>query len=101
MAASLPRSTASYSSTLPPRARARGASTPCSRTGSSIALHRRKFAALAGSALLAPELTRGQAGWKGDKPITVYNPFAAGGGTDIHIRLLGETAGPKLGQQII
>jgi tripartite-type tricarboxylate transporter receptor subunit TctC len=64
-------------------------------------LHRRKFAALAASALLAPELTRGQAGWKADKPITVYNPFAAGGGTDIHIRLLGETAGPKLGQQII
>jgi len=64
-------------------------------------LYRRTFAALGASALLAPALARGQSGWKAEKPITIYNPFAAGGGTDIHIRLLGETAGPKLGQQII
>ena len=64
-------------------------------------MHRRRFAALGASSLLAPALARGQAGWKAEKPITIYNPFAAGGGTDIHIRLLGETAGPKLGQQII
>ena len=64
-------------------------------------MYRRTFAALGASALLAPALARGQSGWKAEKPITIYNPFAAGGGTDIHIRLLGETAGPKLGQQII
>ena len=64
-------------------------------------MHRRRFAALAGaSALLAPALARGQAGWKADKPITIYNPFAAGGGTDIHIRLMGETAG-RSGETLI
>lgn len=51
--------------------------------------------------LAAPALARGQAGWKAEKPITIYNPFAAGGGTDIHLRLMGETAGPRLGQPIL
>jgi tripartite-type tricarboxylate transporter receptor subunit TctC len=64
-------------------------------------LHRRRFAALGAAALLAPTVAHGKAGWKAEKPITIYNPFAAGGGTDIHLRLLDETAGPKLGQQII
>ena len=45
--------------------------------------------------------TCGQSRWKADKPITIYNPFAAGGGTDVHLRLLGETAGPLLGQPIL
>jgi tripartite-type tricarboxylate transporter receptor subunit TctC len=63
---------------------------------------RRRFAALAGASVLAaPALARGQSGWKAEKPITIYNPFAAGGGTDIHIRLMGETAGPRLGQPIL
>ena len=65
-------------------------------------MRRRRFAALAGASVLAaPALVRGQAGWKAEKPITIYNPFAAGGGTDIHIRLMGETAGPRLGQPIL
>jgi tripartite-type tricarboxylate transporter receptor subunit TctC len=65
-------------------------------------MRRRRFAALAGAAALAaPALARGQAGWKPDKPVTIYNPFAAGGGTDAHIRLLGETAGSRLGQPIL
>ncbi|HSH99437.1 MAG TPA: tripartite tricarboxylate transporter substrate binding protein [Reyranella sp.] len=65
-------------------------------------MRRRQLAALAGAAVLAaPALARGQAGWKPDKPVTIYNPFAAGGGTDVHIRLLGETAGVKLGQPIL
>jgi tripartite-type tricarboxylate transporter receptor subunit TctC len=69
-------------------------------------VHRRGFAALASAAAIsAPLIARGQgregARWKADKPITIYNPFAAGGGTDIHIRLLGETAGPILGQPIL
>jgi tripartite-type tricarboxylate transporter receptor subunit TctC len=67
-----------------------------------MSLPRRRFAALAGaSALAIPNLASGQAGWKAEKPITIYNPFAAGGGTDIHLRLLGESAGPILGQQIL
>ena len=46
-------------------------------------------------------VARAQGTWKADKPITIYNPFAAGGGTDVHLRLLGETAGPILGQPIL
>ena len=51
--------------------------------------------------MAAPAVGRGQPAWKADKPITIYNPFAAGGGTDVHLRLLGETAGPILGQPIL
>ncbi len=39
--------------------------------------------------------------WKPEKPITIYNPFAAGGVTDVHMRLLAEAVGKILGQQII
>ena len=67
-----------------------------------MSLSRRRLAALAGGAALAlPALANGQVVWKADKPITIYNPFAAGGGTDVHLRLLGERAGPTLGQQIL
>ncbi len=59
-------------------------------------LNRRHFTALAGAAALstpeiAPKVAHSQARWKPDKPITIYNPFAAGGVTDVHIRMLGET----------
>lgn len=63
-------------------------------------MHRRSLLAGA-AALVAPASVLGQAKWKADKPITIYNPFAAGGGTDVHLRLLGETAGPLLGQPIL
>ena len=63
-------------------------------------MYRRSLLAGA-AALAAPTATFGQSGWKADKPITIYNPFAAGGGTDVHLRLLGETAGPLLGQPIL
>ena len=73
---------------------------------------RRRFTALAGAAALAapsiaassiaiPSIAWGQPRWKPDKPITIYNPFAAGGVTDVHMRLLGEIVGKTLGQQII
>jgi tripartite-type tricarboxylate transporter receptor subunit TctC len=39
--------------------------------------------------------------WKPQKPITLYNPFAAGGVTDVHLRLLGETVTKVLGQQVV
>ena len=65
-------------------------------------LKRRHFTALAGAtALSAPMVARGQARWKPEKPITIYNPFAAGGVTDVHIRMLGETVTKVLGQQVI
>lgn len=67
-----------------------------------VLLRRRSFTTLAGAAALAaPGLAHGQAKWKAEKPVTVYNPFAAGGVTDVHLRLLGETAGKILGQQVI
>jgi tripartite-type tricarboxylate transporter receptor subunit TctC len=53
------------------------------------------------AAIGAPSIARSQARWKADRPIAIYNPFAAGGGTDVHLRLLGETAGPLLGQPIL
>ena len=68
----------------------------------SVVFRLRRFAALAGAAVLAaPMVARSQPKWKPDKPITIYNPFAAGGVTDVHVRLLGEAVGKILGQQII
>ena len=68
----------------------------------TVSIRRRQFAALAGAATLAaPMLARGQARWKPEKPITIYNPFAAGGVTDVHIRMLGESVTRILGQQVI
>lgn len=65
-------------------------------------LQRRRLAGLAGATLLAaPMVARGQSKWKPDRPITVYNPFAAGGVTDVHIRMLGETVSRVLGQQVL
>jgi tripartite-type tricarboxylate transporter receptor subunit TctC len=71
-----------------------------------IIVNRRRFAALAGAAALAapmaaPGIARGQTRWKPEKPITIYNPFAAGGVTDVHVRLLGETVTKILGQQVV
>ena len=71
-----------------------------------LVVRRRQFTALGCAAavaapLVAPRIARGQAGWKPDKPITIYNPFAAGGVTDVHMRLLGEAVTRILGQQII
>ena len=45
----------------------------------SVLLRRRKFAALTGAAVAAsPAVVRAQGKWKPDRPITIYNPFAAG-----------------------
>lgn len=67
----------------------------------AASLRRRHFTALAGAALGVPFAARSQERWKPTKPITIYNPFAAGGVTDVHIRMLGETVTKSLGQQVI
>ena len=68
----------------------------------SVVMRRRHFSALAAAAaLVAPTVARSQSKWKPEKPITIYNPFAAGGVTDVHLRLLAETIGKSLGQQVI
>lgn len=69
---------------------------------------RRVLTAGIGGALAMPGLVRAQtqsqpqtqATWKPDKPITVYNPLAAGGVCDVHLRFLGERVGRKWGQQV-
>src|SRR5262249_12736287 len=35
------------------------------------------------------------------RPITIVVPFAAGGPTDILARLIGQSIGPTLGQQVV
>lgn len=72
-----------------------------SRVSVRAAVSRRRFAALAAAAIASPAVVRGQSRWKPDKPITIYNPFAAGGVTDVHVRLLGEAVTKILGQQIV
>lgn len=58
-------------------------------------------AAAAAGALAAPAIVRAQTRWKPERPITIYNPFAAGGITDIHLRALTERLTKILGQQIL
>jgi tripartite-type tricarboxylate transporter receptor subunit TctC len=62
---------------------------------------RRLLAVAAASPLAMPMVARGQARWRPERPITVYNPLAAGGVTDVHLRFLGERVGKILGQQVI
>ena len=70
---------------------------------------RRTLTAGLGSLLFAPALTTAQTApapaaaprWKPERPITIYNPFAVGGITDLHMRLMGEKVGKVLGQQIL
>ncbi|HJQ57981.1 MAG TPA: tripartite tricarboxylate transporter substrate binding protein [Vineibacter sp.] len=65
-------------------------------------VNRRRLLALAAVAPLAtPMLARGQARWRPERPITVYNPLAAGGLTDVHLRFLGERVTKILGQQVL
>src|SRR5258705_11103584 len=35
------------------------------------------------------------------KPVTIYVPFAAGGGTDLSLRLLEEAVSKNLGQKVV
>ncbi|MBM3620748.1 MAG: tripartite tricarboxylate transporter substrate binding protein [Alphaproteobacteria bacterium] len=62
---------------------------------------RRAIALGAASLVAAPTIVTAQAVWKPDRPITVYNPLAAGGVTDVHLRFLGERVSKLLGQQVI
>lgn len=66
---------------------------------------RRALTAGLGTLLAAPGLVAAQTGaaprWKPERPITIYNPFAVGGITDLHLRLLGEKVGKVLGQQVL
>lgn len=69
----------------------------------SIDRRRRGLNAGIGALLAAPGLALAQAGarWKPERPITIFNPFAAGGVTDLHLRFLAERVGRILGQQVL
>ena len=54
-------------------------------------LSRRSAIKMIGSSLAAANVsTNAQARWRPEKPIVIYNPFAAGGVTDLQLRFMGE-----------
>jgi len=68
----------------------------------AMPLSRRRLLQLgAGTLAAASTPLRAQARWKPERPIVVYNPFAAGGATDLHLRFLAEKVSKILGQQVL
>jgi tripartite-type tricarboxylate transporter receptor subunit TctC len=71
----------------------------------SPALTRRHLLQATAAACLAPAAltSRAQPGGSDfpSRPISLWVPWAAGGGTDLTMRLLGELAGRQLGQRVI
>jgi len=51
--------------------------------------------------LSAPAIVQAQNRWKPERPISIYNPFAAGGATDLHMRMLADRVGKTLGQPVL
>jgi len=60
---------------------------------------RRRFVALAAGAAALPRIACAQA--FPTRPVTIIVPFAAGGGTDVAARILGEHMARTLGQQFV
>lgn len=67
----------------------------------AIDTRRRALTAGLGSLLAVPGLATAQPKWRPERPITIYNPFAVGGITDLHLRLVGEKVSKVLGQQVL
>src|SRR5262245_16698198 len=64
--------------------------------------HRRQFLHLAAGAAALPALSRvAPAQAYPTRPVTIIVPFAAGGGTDVAARIIGEYMSRTLGQQFI
>ena len=63
-------------------------------------IRRKLLLGLAGT-LAAPAILRAQTRWRPERPIVIYNPFAAGGVTDLQLRYMGERVGKLLGQPVL
>ena len=63
-------------------------------------IRRKLLQGLAGT-LAAPAILRAQTRWRPERPIVIYNPFAAGGVTDLQLRYMGERVGKLLGQPVL
>ena len=75
-------------------------------TQDTVRLERRRLlaagvAAGIGSGVLATAPSRAQSRWKPERPIVIYNPFAAGGVTDLHTRFLADRVAKILGQPVL
>jgi len=65
------------------------------------AFNRRACLALGASALAALAVPRTARAWMPTRPVSLWVPWAAGGATDISLRILAELAAPHLGQPIV
>ena len=63
-------------------------------------IRRKLLLGMAGT-LAAPAILRAQTRWRPERPIVIYNPFAAGGVTDLQLRYMGERVGKLLGQPVL
>ena len=61
---------------------------------------RRSLVLGAAGGLVSPAMVRAQSKWKPERPIVIYNPFSAGGVTDLQLRYMAEKVGKTLGQPI-
>src|SRR6201993_2480642 len=73
-----------------------------SRRGNGMKLPRRNFLHLAAGAAARPAATRtARAKAYPMRPVRLIVPFAAGGGTDITARVMGQWLSERLGQQFV
>jgi len=56
--------------------------------------------ASAGIAVLSHQTASASVPWRPSQPITIYQPFPAGGTTDVHMRFLAERVSKKFGQTV-
>ncbi len=88
--------------TLPASLSSSSASPSGPQPSSTVSTSRRRLSlGLGAAALAAPVGLRAQPRWKPDRPIVIYNPFAAGGVTDLQMRYMADKVGKALGQPIL
>ena len=63
-------------------------------------INRRGAIATAMAGVVAGRLVHAQGAWKPSRPLTIYNPLAAGGVCDVHLRFLAERMTKIWGTQV-